>query len=67
MTMTRDYRSRDHDWDDDDRFDRRDRPVAAGSLPIRAVELVLRHPLTSAACVLSLAMFGVIEIGRAHV
>lgn len=61
MTMSRDYRSRDASYDADDRFDRPARAGVAGGLPIRTLELALRHPLTSAACALSAVMIGVIS------
>lgn len=43
--------------DDDDRGARR---ASAGGLPIRAVELAMRNPLTTAAGALSVVMFGII-------
>lgn len=59
MTMTRSGRSYDRSWDD------APRPTARpGSLPIRAVELAARHPVTSGGAVLSLAMIAVI-VGNA--
>lgn len=61
MTMSRDYRSRDTSYDADDHFDRPARAGVAGGLPIRALELALRHPLTTAACALSVVMIGVIS------
>jgi peptidoglycan hydrolase-like protein with peptidoglycan-binding domain len=54
MTMSRSNRSADHDWDDRDAA--RPRP---GSLPIRAVELAMRNPVTSAGVAVSLLMVAV--------
>ena len=51
MTMSRSNRSADHDWDD--RATGRPLP---GSLPIRAVELAMRNPVTSAGVAVSLLM-----------
>ena len=54
MTMSRSNRSADHDWDDRDVA----RPLP-GSLPIRAVELAMRNPVTSAGIAVSLLMVAV--------
>jgi peptidoglycan hydrolase-like protein with peptidoglycan-binding domain len=53
----RSYDPYDHLHDDDDRGDRR---ASAGGLPIRAVELAMRNPLTTAVGALSVVMIGII-------
>lgn len=56
MTMTRPARPLDRDLG----ADRSDRAGTPGGLPIRAVELAMRHPLTTGASLLSLLVIGVI-------
>ena len=54
----RSYDPYDHLHDDDD--DRGTRRASAGGLPIRAVEMAMRNPLTTAAGALSVVMIGII-------
>lgn len=62
MTMVKNDRSADRDWDDDDRDGRRERlgrAPAPGSLPIRLAEAAMRNPVTTGGVAISVLMIAV--------